>query len=166
MVSRGWGGYYHAGRPCLLLPGCWLPNFATGISDRQLAFLSYRHVSVGRFACCPRPRSPRLASRRRRLSTSCCSATLSIASWALVGTVHAAGRKSFGLLVADPTTPQCPYCATDVVFFDPAKNRRNDPAFRPAFQAQGSYCRSYDDAGLRCRSGRRTSPTSTTACTT
>jgi proteasome lid subunit RPN8/RPN11 len=65
-----------------------------------------------------------------------------------VGTVHAAGRKSFGLLVADPTTPQFPYCATDVVFFDPAKNRRNDPAFRPAFEAQGSYFRSYDDAGF------------------
>src|SRR4029450_7202809 len=35
----------------------------------------------------------------------------------------------------------------DVAFFDPTKNRRNDPAMRAAFEAQGTYFRSYDDAG-------------------
>jgi proteasome lid subunit RPN8/RPN11 len=65
-----------------------------------------------------------------------------------VATVHAAGLKSFGLLVADPAAAHFPYCASDVVFFDPSKNRRNDPAIQPAFQAQGSYFRSYDDAGF------------------
>jgi hypothetical protein len=47
--------------------------------------------------------------------------------------VHAAGLKSFGLLVADPAAPGYPYTATDVVFFDPTRNRRNYPALRPAF---------------------------------
>ena len=61
---------------------------------------------------------------------------------------HAAGFKSFGLLVADPQHPAVPVVATDVVFFDPMKNRRNDPALRPAFEAQGEYFRSYDDAGF------------------
>ena len=41
-----------------------------------------------------------------------------------VNTVHAAGRKSFGLLVAHPTTPRFPYCATDVVLLDTSRNRR------------------------------------------
>ena len=69
----------------------------------------------------------------------------------IIGTtsaVHAAGLKSFGLLLADPADPRFPYTATDVVFFDPRKNRRNDPALRPAFEAQGSYFRDYDDAGF------------------
>jgi hypothetical protein len=69
----------------------------------------------------------------------------------LLGTttaVHAAGLKSFGLLLADPEAPGFPYVATDVAFFDPRKNRRNDPAMRPAFEAQGTYFRSYDDAGF------------------
>jgi proteasome lid subunit RPN8/RPN11 len=69
----------------------------------------------------------------------------------LLGTttaVHAAGLKSFGLLLADPRAPGFPYVATDVAFFDPRKNRRNDPAMRPAFEAQGTYFRSYDDAGF------------------
>jgi hypothetical protein len=69
----------------------------------------------------------------------------------LIGTttaVHAAGLKSFGLLLADPADPRFPYTATDVVFFDPHKNRRNDPAHRPAFEAQGTYFRDYDDAGF------------------
>jgi proteasome lid subunit RPN8/RPN11 len=70
-----------------------------------------------------------------------------------VGTVHAAGLKSFGLFVADPSAPRFPFCATDVVFFDPGKNRRNDPGIRPAFEAQGSYFRSYDDAGFVADSG-------------
>ena len=51
--------------------------------------------------------------------------------------VHAAGLKSFGLLLADPRDPRYPYVATDVVFFDPTRNRRNDPAMREAFEAQG-----------------------------
>jgi hypothetical protein len=69
----------------------------------------------------------------------------------LLGTttaVHAAGLKLFGLLLADPQAPGFPYVATDVAFFDPRKNRRNDPAMRPAFEAQGTYFRSYDDAGF------------------
>lgn len=65
-----------------------------------------------------------------------------------VATVHATGLKSFGLFVADAAAPRFPYCATDVIFFDPTSNRRNDPAIRPAFEAQGSYFRSYDDAGF------------------
>jgi len=62
--------------------------------------------------------------------------------------VHAAGLKSFGLLLADPRNPAFPFTATDVVFFDPTKNRRNDPALRPAFEAQGEYFRAFDDAGF------------------
>jgi proteasome lid subunit RPN8/RPN11 len=62
--------------------------------------------------------------------------------------VHAAGLKSFGLLLADPRDQGFPYVATDVAFFDPAKNRRNDPAMRTAFEAQGQYFRAYDDAGF------------------
>jgi hypothetical protein len=62
--------------------------------------------------------------------------------------VHAAGMKSFGLLVADPLAPGFPFTATDVVFFDPARNQRNHPELRPAFEAQGAYFRAYDDAGF------------------
>jgi hypothetical protein len=62
--------------------------------------------------------------------------------------VHAAGLKSFGLLLADPDSRGFPYVATDVAFFDPTKNRRNDPAMRTAFEAQGTYFRAYDDAGF------------------
>jgi proteasome lid subunit RPN8/RPN11 len=62
--------------------------------------------------------------------------------------VHAAGLKSFGLLLADPHDPDFPYVATDVAFFDPTRNRRNDPGLRSAFEAQGEYFRSYDDAGF------------------
>jgi hypothetical protein len=61
---------------------------------------------------------------------------------------HAAGLKSFGLLLADPQAPGFPFVATDVVFFDPTRNRRNDPAMRQAFEAQGEYFRAYDDAGF------------------
>jgi proteasome lid subunit RPN8/RPN11 len=64
------------------------------------------------------------------------------------GEIHAAGLKSYGLLAADPDGPAYPYTADDVVFFDPEKNRRNDPLMRPAFEAQGSYFREYDDAGF------------------
>lgn len=62
--------------------------------------------------------------------------------------IHAAGLKSFGLLLADPRDRGFPYVASDVAFFDPAKNRRNDPAMRTAFEAQGQYFRSFDDAGF------------------
>jgi proteasome lid subunit RPN8/RPN11 len=62
--------------------------------------------------------------------------------------VHAAGLKAFGLLVSPVSAASFPYCATDVVFFDARNNRRNDPRVRPAFEAQGSYFRSYDDAGF------------------
>jgi proteasome lid subunit RPN8/RPN11 len=69
------------------------------------------------------------------------------------GAVHAAGLKSFGLLVAPPEHPAFPFVATDVVFFDPLRNRRNDPAHRVAFEAQGEYFRSYDDAGFVADAG-------------
>jgi proteasome lid subunit RPN8/RPN11 len=62
--------------------------------------------------------------------------------------VHAAGLKSFGLLMAAPEHRDFPFTASDVVFFDPLRNRRNDPAIRAAFEAQGKYFRSYDDAGF------------------
>jgi proteasome lid subunit RPN8/RPN11 len=62
--------------------------------------------------------------------------------------VHADGLKSFGLLLADPQDHGFPFVATDVAFFDPRKNRRNDPAMRPAFEAQGTYFRAYEDAGF------------------
>jgi hypothetical protein len=74
----------------------------------------------------------------------------------LLGTttaVHAAGLKSFGLLLAEPSHPRFPFVATDVAFFDPTKNRRNDPAMRPAFEAQGEYFRAYDDAGFVADAG-------------
>jgi proteasome lid subunit RPN8/RPN11 len=62
--------------------------------------------------------------------------------------IHRAGLKSFGLFVADPALPDYPYAATDAVFLDPHRNRRNDPSNRPAFHAQGEYFRRYDDAGF------------------
>lgn len=62
--------------------------------------------------------------------------------------VHAAGLKSFGLLVAAPDHPGFPFTASGIVFFDPLRNRRNEPANRAAFEAQGEYFRSYDDAGF------------------
>lgn len=65
-----------------------------------------------------------------------------------ISTVHDAGLKSFGLLVADPGDPSFPYRPVDVVFFDPRRNRRNEPAIQAAFHAQGSYFRTYDDAGF------------------
>src|SRR5215218_2928066 len=67
--------------------------------------------------------------------------------------IHASGLKSYGLLVADPHAPGYPFTVGDVIFFDPAKNRRNDPHMRPAFEAQGSYFKSYDDAGFVADSG-------------
>jgi proteasome lid subunit RPN8/RPN11 len=70
-----------------------------------------------------------------------------------VSAVHAAGLKSFGLLVAAPEHRDFPFTASDVVFFDPLRNRRNDPAIRTAFEAQGEYFRSYDDAGFVADSG-------------
>jgi len=62
--------------------------------------------------------------------------------------LNAAGLKGYGLLLGDPADPQFPYNAVDVVVFDPRRNRRNDPAFQPAFHAQGSYFRLYEDAGF------------------
>jgi len=72
--------------------------------------------------------------RRRLVATACA--------------VHAAGLKAFGLLLASPDHPDFPFTASDVVFFDPTRNRRNDPATRAAFEAQGEYFRAYDDAGF------------------
>jgi proteasome lid subunit RPN8/RPN11 len=62
--------------------------------------------------------------------------------------VQLEGLKSFGLLLADPRDPGYPFAATDVFFFDPHKNRRNDQHHRGAFEAQGAYFRDYDDAGF------------------
>jgi proteasome lid subunit RPN8/RPN11 len=62
--------------------------------------------------------------------------------------VHHAGLKSYGLLVAEPSAAGYPFTATDVVFLDSRKNRRNDPHHRAAFRAQGEYFRQFDDAGF------------------
>lgn len=62
--------------------------------------------------------------------------------------LNAAGLKAFGLLIGDPRDPGFPYRAVDVVILDPRRNRRNDPANRAAFHAQGSYFRAYEDAGF------------------
>jgi proteasome lid subunit RPN8/RPN11 len=61
---------------------------------------------------------------------------------------HAAGLKAFGILLGDPQGPRHPFQAVDYVMFDPHRNRRNDPAHRSAFHAQGSYFRDFDDAGF------------------
>ncbi len=89
----------------------------------------------------PRPRTP--SDPEVRLDQDLLDRLLDTATAAHVG-----GLKSFGLLVADPSAPGYPFTATDVVFFDPHRNRRNDPAMRAAFEAQGKYFRSYDDAGF------------------
>jgi len=62
--------------------------------------------------------------------------------------LHAAGLKAFGLLVGDPAAAGHPFRAIDVVMFDPRRNRRNEPATRAAFHAQGTYFRRYEDAGF------------------
>ncbi|HEY6747730.1 MAG TPA: hypothetical protein VI357_18690 [Mycobacteriales bacterium] len=62
--------------------------------------------------------------------------------------LHAAGWKGFGLLVGDPARPGHPFRPVDVVVFDPRRNRRNEPANRAAFHAQGAYFRQFDDAGF------------------
>jgi proteasome lid subunit RPN8/RPN11 len=62
--------------------------------------------------------------------------------------LHAVGLKAYGLLIGDPRHPGFPYRAVDVVMLDPHRNRRNDPANRAAFHAQGSYFRAYEDAGF------------------
>jgi proteasome lid subunit RPN8/RPN11 len=62
--------------------------------------------------------------------------------------VHQAGLKSYGLLVAEPDAAGSPFRATDVVFFDSRRNRRNDQGNRAAFEAQGDYFRRHDDAGF------------------
>src|SRR5438128_9149719 len=62
--------------------------------------------------------------------------------------MHRAGRKAFGLLLGEPGSPGHPFAATDVVFFDESKNRRNDPSYRVAFHAQGDYFRRFNDAGF------------------
>jgi hypothetical protein len=67
---------------------------------------------------------------------------------ATTAAVHAAGLKSSGLLLADPLAPGFPFTASDVLFFDPRRSRRTGPALQPACEAQGTYFRSYDDAGF------------------
>jgi proteasome lid subunit RPN8/RPN11 len=62
--------------------------------------------------------------------------------------IHDTGLKSYGLLVAPSGGPGDPLRPTDVIFFDPTRNRRNEPAQRSAFHAQGEYFRRYDDAGF------------------
>jgi proteasome lid subunit RPN8/RPN11 len=61
---------------------------------------------------------------------------------------HQTGLKSFGVLVGQSADERPPFRVHDVVFFDPRKNRRNDPGIREAFHAQGEYFRRYDDAGF------------------
>jgi proteasome lid subunit RPN8/RPN11 len=96
-------------------------------------------VSLAPFVPAPRPAS----DQEVRLSGALFDRLLGTTT-----AVHAGGMKSFGLLVADPSAPGFPFTATDVVFFDPHRNRRNDPAMREAFEAQGEYFRAYDDAGF------------------
>ena len=62
--------------------------------------------------------------------------------------VHQAGLKSYGLLVTEPDAAGYPFCATEVVFLDSRRNRRNDRGNRAAFEAQGDYFRRHDDAGF------------------
>jgi proteasome lid subunit RPN8/RPN11 len=62
--------------------------------------------------------------------------------------VHAGGLKSYGLLVAEPDVPGYPFGATEVVFLDSRRNRRNEAGNRAAFEAQGDYFRRHDDAGF------------------
>jgi proteasome lid subunit RPN8/RPN11 len=62
--------------------------------------------------------------------------------------IHDAGLKSYGLLLAAQDAPGDQLRPTDVIFFDPARNRRNAPTQRSAFHAQGEYFRRYDDAGF------------------
>jgi proteasome lid subunit RPN8/RPN11 len=62
--------------------------------------------------------------------------------------LHAGGLKAFGLLLGDPADPRYPFRVVDVVVFDPQQNRRNEPPYRGAFRAQGSYFRRYEDAGF------------------
>jgi proteasome lid subunit RPN8/RPN11 len=62
--------------------------------------------------------------------------------------VHDIGLKSYGLLVAEPDAPGSPFRATDVIFLDSRRNRRNESGNRAAFEAQGDYFRRYDDAGF------------------
>lgn len=62
--------------------------------------------------------------------------------------LNGAGLKAYGLLAGDPDQPGFPHRAADAVVFDPRRNRRNEPAHRAAFHAQGSYFRAYEDAGF------------------
>jgi proteasome lid subunit RPN8/RPN11 len=62
--------------------------------------------------------------------------------------IHDAGLKSYGLFVAEPDAPGAPLRATDVVFLDSQRNRRNESGHRAAFEAQGTYFRQHDDAGF------------------
>jgi proteasome lid subunit RPN8/RPN11 len=62
--------------------------------------------------------------------------------------IHDAGLKSYGLLVAEPDIPGGPFRATDVVFLNVHRNRRNEPGNRAAFEAQGEYFRRHHDAGF------------------
>jgi proteasome lid subunit RPN8/RPN11 len=62
--------------------------------------------------------------------------------------IHRAGLKSYGLLITEPGAAGYPFAASDVVFLDSRKNRRNDPGHRAALRAQGSYFRQFDDAGF------------------
>lgn len=62
--------------------------------------------------------------------------------------LNRAGLKAYGLLGGDPRQPGFPHRAVDAVVLDPQRNRRNDPAHRAAFHAQGAYFRAYEDAGF------------------
>jgi proteasome lid subunit RPN8/RPN11 len=60
--------------------------------------------------------------------------------------IHAHGLKSFGVFTARAGGPT--FRPVDVLFFDPRQNRRNTPKNRAAFEAQGTYFRTHDDAGF------------------
>src|SRR4051812_37065105 len=121
------------------------PRPVSGRARRHLGGVASRPLSSEMFMDVPFVSTPRSAARRQEVHLTEDLLTR------LLGTTtatHAAGLKSFGLLLADPLDPRFPFVATDVVFFDPTKNRRNDPAMRSAFEAQGEYFRAYDDAGF------------------
>ena len=62
--------------------------------------------------------------------------------------VHEQGLKSYGVFTADAEGPA--FRTAGVRFFDAKQNRRNAPQNRAAFEAQGTYFRQHDDAGVCC----------------
>jgi hypothetical protein len=60
--------------------------------------------------------------------------------------VHSMGLKSYGVFLARPDAHELR--PSEVHFFDPRNNRRNEADNRAAFEAQGAYFRRHHDAGF------------------